>query len=590
MKKFLTFVLLITFSTVTYFAQGEQSGSWRTVFEKSGFVLTETYNQTIAYFKKLDSASAFAKLVEFGESPQGRKLYCLIVNKNGFFTPLQVRHTSSPVIMIQNGIHSGEIAGKDASMILLREILIEKKKINLIDNVTLLVIPIFNVDGHERRSPFNRINQNGPKEMGWRTTAQNFNLNRDYTKADTPEMRAWLKLYSRWLPDFFIDTHTTDGADYQYTITYGIDKHLTLFPKERKWIRKVFSPFIENFVRKRGFLISPYVGYVKGDFRNGIRDWIGSPRFSNCYATVQNRPGLLIETHMLKPFKDRVYSTKVLLEAVITLVNSHPRELLKMNAEADSFAIDRYFKKRKAYPVKFQLTDKCDSFLYRGKKPLMVYSSLVDAKIRKYSSENLNVKIPYYDYSKVADSVFLPSAYIIPYEYKNIATLMRLHGIKLYQAGRRLKAEMEVYKFKNVSFPSHPYEGRFSPSYNYDVLKDTVQISAKDFIVPTNQRTIGLIAWLLEPKFVDSFVKWGLFNPIFERKEYFEIYSMEPIAQRMFDSDSLLRKEYLRKVAEDSTFRKSVRARLNFFYEKSPYYDNHFNVYPVKRVLKWFSN
>ena len=209
---FFSFLVLLFITAVK--AQTKTPENWLTHFEKSNFLETAKYDETMSYFKKLADASLYAKMLSFGVSPQGRKLYCLVVSKDKAFIPVEAKKTGKPIILIENGIHSGEIEGKDASMILLREILITKVKENLIDNTILLVIPIFSVDAHERFGSYHRINQNGPTEMGWRTTAQNLNLNRDWTKADAPEMKAMLNLFSSWRPDFFIDTHTTDGADY----------------------------------------------------------------------------------------------------------------------------------------------------------------------------------------------------------------------------------------------------------------------------------------------------------------------------------------------------------------------------------------
>src|SRR5690606_39622609 len=214
---------------------------WTTKFERSDFLETARYNESINYFKQLADHSEYAELITFGVSPQGRDLKCIIVSKDKAFTPADAKKTGKPVILLINGIHSGEIEGKDASMILLREILITKEKDKMLDDVILLIVPIFNVDGHERAGKYNRINQNGPVEMGWRTTAQNLNLNRDWMKADAPEMKAMLKLFSAWLPDFFIDSHTTDGADYQYTITYSIETEQDVYEGTSEFNKKYIS-------------------------------------------------------------------------------------------------------------------------------------------------------------------------------------------------------------------------------------------------------------------------------------------------------------------------------------------------------------
>ncbi len=559
-----------------------QSG-FETLFEKSGYVSTDNYNSTMSYFQKLSDSSEYAQMIEFGISPQGRKLYYLIADKEkNFNVEPDIANRVKPVIMIQNGIHAGEIEGKDASMLLMREILITKEKFNLLDKVKIVVVPIFNVDGHERRSQYNRINQNGPKEMGWRTTAQNLNLNRDYTKADAPEMKALLRLFKRFNPDIFIDTHTTDGADYQYTITYGIDTHLMRSENQKKWIENELEPFIEREVANSGFLISPYVSYVKGDFRNGIKDWISSPRFSHGYAALRNRIGILIETHMLKPYRERVFSTKSLLGSILRKANSDAELIVADSKEADELASNYY--KRDYFPIKLQISERSDSFLYRGKIPYLDSSLVTGGAIKKYTNEPLNKVVPYYHYSNTMDSVLIPKAYIIPAEYSQIIDLLNLHGIKAKRLSRQIVSPVIRTKFSGIKFPRQSFEGRFMPRYNFTEFEDSVVLREGDFVVETAQPLLGLIIYLFEPDSPDSFLKWGFFNAVFERKEYFEMYSMEPIAEEMYENSPPFRREYDKRLKEDKEFASNPRQRLNFFFERSKYFDSHLNVYPIMKL------
>ncbi|NWG27593.1 MAG: hypothetical protein HXY48_03550, partial [Ignavibacteriaceae bacterium] len=325
MLKLLSTILILL--SVNLILAQEEANDWKTVFEKSGFVSTASYEQTMNYFQNLTDNSEFAELLTFGISPQRRELkYLLLTNESKtdreMSAQLGVRELFKPTILIINGIHSGEIEGKDASMILLREILITKQKEYLLDSINIIVVPIFSVDGHERKSKYNRINQNGPEEMGWRTTAQNLNLNRDWMKADAPEMQAMLKLVNRYIPDFVIDTHTTNGADYQYTVTYSVEWSKNIYKLTGDWLGNEFAPYLEKEVEEKGFLIFPYV-YLKNWDKGpdeGLIYWPSSPRFSSGYFALQNRPMLLVETHMLKPYKERVYSTKAVLETTLEFV------------------------------------------------------------------------------------------------------------------------------------------------------------------------------------------------------------------------------------------------------------------------------
>ncbi len=580
----LLFIITLVFPSKILFSQSSNSNKWTTEFERSGYLVTETYAQTVEYFNKLADASPYAKMITFGVSPQGRKLYCLVVSKDKTFTPESAKKNGKPVILIENGIHSGEIEGKDASMLLLREILITKGKENLIDNCALLIVPIFNVDGHERFGKYNRINQNGPENMGWRTTAQNLNLNRDWTKADAPEMQAMLKLFSDWLPDFFVDTHTTDGADYQYTITYAMEKFGNIYGGTSQWIKNDFIPFMERKVEDAGFLIAPYLSFRDHDVSKGIVDWAATPRFSQGYAAIQNRPGLLVETHMLKPYKDRVFSTKALLNSVIEYVNMHPRQLIDLNKKADENSIDSLAKGKQYLALSFRTTDVSKNFLFKGIKYNIDSSEISGGEKITYTGEKFEKEVPYYEDIEVRDSVLLPKEYLIPREWENIIERMKLHGIKVDVLSKAKKFIVTKYKFTSVEFVKVPYEGRQTINCDYDEYKDTVLVPAGTFIVKTNQRTARVIGNLLEPKGGDSFLRWGFFNTIFERTEYFESYVMEKVAAKMIKDSPELQKKFEEKLKSDPEFAKSPRSRLNFFYERSPYYDKEYKVYPVMRV------
>ena len=579
-------LLIVVILFITQVLYPQQNEKWITYFEKSNFKGTPDYAKSMEYFQKLSEFSGFAKLETFGISPQGRELKVLIVSKDKKFTPVKFSDREKPVVLIVNGIHSGEIEGKDASMLLLREILVTKEKENLLDSLNLLVVPIFNVDGHERKSKYNRINQNGPEEMGWRTTAQNLNLNRDWLKADAPEMQAMLKLYAKWLPDFLIDTHTTDGADYQYTITYAVEKFANIDNGLAKMLKEKFMPFVDNKVREKGFLIHQYIGrreYAKG-LDGGITDWAATPRFSQGYAAVQNRPGLLIETHMIKPYKDRVYSTKALLEATLGFVNSNSSLLLNLNRNADKNSIRKYALKKDYLPVKFKTDDSYVLSDFKGYDYYWDTSFVSGTKKLVYTKNKKDLKLKFYNNVITTDSVKLPNVYLIPKEWNKLVKIMKLHGIFVVESVGDSVQEVTRYRFKNVNFAQFPYEGRQTVDFDYDTYQEKLTVPAGTFYVPTNQRTVKVIANFLEPKSDDSFVRWGFLNTTFERKEYFENYVMEKLAAEMLAANPELKKEFETKLKNDEDFRKSPQKRLNFFYERTPYFDNHYRVYPIMRI------
>jgi murein tripeptide amidase MpaA len=560
--------------------------NWQTKFEKSDSLETPKYKETMEYFHQFTENSDYAKMFSFGLSPQGRDLNCLIISKDKAFTPEEAKKTGKPVILIINGIHSGEIEGKDACMLLLRDILITKEKQNYLDKVIIMVVPIFSVDAHERWSKYNRINQNGPEEMGWRTTSQGLNLNRDWVKADAPEMQSMLKLFSTWLPDFFVDTHTTDGADYQYSLTYGMDTRNNIYSELADFNKNKFIPFLKSYAEKKGFLVAPYITFKtwQEGFESGLTEGVATPRYSNCYASAQNRPGLLVETHMLKPYKERVMATKAALEAVVEFCSANNNELLRLNKRADENMINEYAVQKHFLPVSYELTDKTVLENIKGKAYTKTLSDISGGTKITYYNRDTTFDVPVYRDAYVTDSVQAPAYYLIPQEWKLLVDRLALHGIKYSRLDKDETHEVTRYRFLNVKYDDHSTEGRQRVSFDVESYKETTLVPAGTYKIETAQRSVALILHMLEPKAGDSFVKWGFMNTIFETKEYFENYVMEKIAVDMLKNNPALKTEFESKLASDEAFKNNPDARLLFFYQRSPYFDKQYRVYPIMRV------
>jgi hypothetical protein len=558
---------------------------WITPFEFSNHRESPRYTETMAYFNKLAAASPHAKMFSFGVSPQGRDLNYLVVSNGNEFQPQQAHSSWKTIVLIQNGIHAGEIDGKDASMLLLREILVTKEKQHLLDKLILLVVPILNVDGHERISPANRPNQNGPKEMGWRTTSHNLNLNRDYMKADAPEMRALLRLYSSWLPDFLIDNHTTDGADYQYHLTYAIERHQNIDAALSRWGRDSLMPAILTDIEEEGFLAAPYIDVEGNDLQKGITIDATLPRYSTGYAAVQNRLSLLVETHSLKPFEERVYATKAINEATLQYISTNGSTLKKLNREADELAVQVFCKEQQPLPIEIACTAETTSFRFKGFESFQEVSPISGSKVVRYTTTPVEFTIPLFDRAEVLKSVVVPSAYCIPEQFSSVIERLLVHGIEVETLHSEHKCVVERYRFKDVRLAPRPYEGRQLVNCTVGSYDESVVLAHGTFIVPTAQRTVRVIANLLEPDSPDSFVRWGFFNAFFERKEYAEPYIMEPIAREMMQKDHRLREEFYKRLDEDEPFRDDPDARLEFFYRRSPYFDVAEMVYPIMRII-----
>lgn len=560
------------------------SNEWFTLFEKSNQQRSPAYQETISYFKKFVDQTPYVKMFTIGISPQGREIICLIVAGKEEFTPEKAKKSGKAIVLIQNGIHSGEIEGKDACMLLLRDMLVTKEKFHLLKNTILLIIPVFNADGHERVSPFNRPNQNGPLMMGWRTTSQNLNLNRDYMKADAFEMKAWLKLFSNWLPDFMIDNHTTNGADYQYHITYGLERQANISPFLSEWIKKKYLPDIVKKTEKDGFLTAPYIEFKDEKPINGIIDYPMLPRFSTGYCAVQNRICLLVETHSLKPFNNRVFSTLSIMHHTIDFVNRNFRELIALNKKADHHTVNYYYNKGKVLPVDFEDTGEYENFSFKGFESYEEESEITGNKVLRYSDKPGVFDVQLFNKTRIKYAVSIPKAYLIPKEFSYLIEIMKLHGIKCDVLSSSMKMSVDRYKFVNDQFAAQPYEGKQQVTFDVIPFTEIIKIPQGTFVVRTNQRTLRVIANLLEPMAPDSFVRWGFFNSFFERKEYAEPYVMEPIAKQMLKDNSKLREEFKAKLDSDESFRNNPLERLDFFYRSSPYFDKAEKVYPIMRV------
>jgi len=564
--------------------QQKFSNEWLTLFEKSNQQKSPSYQETISYFKKFEDKTPYARMFTIGVSPQGREIKCLVVARNGEFTPNEAKKSGKAIVLIQNGIHAGEIEGKDACMLLLRDILITKEKFNLLKNVVLLIIPVFNVDGHERLSPFNRPNQNGPLLMGWRTTAHNLNLNRDYMKADSPEMKAWLKLFSDWLPDFAIDNHTTNGADYQYHVTYGLERQANISEYLSGWIKGKYLPHIIKKVEKDGFLTTRYIEFKSEKLTDGLIDYPMLPRFSTGYCAVQNRICLLVETHSLKPFNNRVFSTLSIMNHTLEFINQNSKELISLNKKADNHTVNYHYNKGKVLPVDFEDTGGFENFAFKGFESYEEESAITGNKVVRYSDKPIVFDVPLYNKTRIKFAVNVPKTYLIPKEFSQLVDIMSLHGIKhgVLESSKHLL--VEKYQFTNDQFMPRPYEGRQQALFNLIPFYEKVKVDKGTFIIPTNQRTLRVIVNLLEPMAPDSFARWGFFNSFFERKEYAEAYVMEPIAKQMLKDNSKLREEFNTKLDSGENFRNDPLERLDFFYRNSPYFDKTEKVYPIMRV------
>ncbi len=580
---------LLSFALWFLAASGAHAVDWTTPAEAAQFRTTPDYADTLGYLQRLQRAAPGVIRVEtFGTTPQGRPMTVVVASSDGTFDPAAARAAHKPVVLVQAGIHPGEIEGKDAGLMLLRDIAVTGKYPHLLDHVVLVYIPVFSVDGHENSSPYHRINQNGPERMGFRGQSQYLNLNRDYVKAEAPEMRAWLKLWQRWLPDLLVDIHTTDGADYQYDLTWYTEDPHKLPSQVAGWLRHTMIDQVLPAYERRGHLASIYLDFKDGaDPRQGIANFGSGPRFSTGYAALQNRPALLVETHMLKTYANRVHASYDIVQAMLQAVNAHPAALLAANRQADAAVVARAAQAGVQVPVSFKPDPTPTRFELKGYAYTVSHSDISGApwihydptRPVTYAIDNWNGLLP-------DVSLTPPTAYVIPAQWTVLIDKLDAHGI----AYRRLEQAQTVravgYQLDHPQWASTPFEGHLLlRDFTITSVPREVVLSAGSVVVALDQRSANVAINLLEPQAPDSLLRWGFLDAIFEQKEYAEPRVVEQLARDMLAKAPALQAAFAQKLESDPAFAANPGARLAFFFQRSPWYAvQAVGQYPVLRL------
>lgn len=560
-------------------AAGSAAGFMPTPWELDREV-TPRYAETVTWCQELATISPQVAYGTFGRSPQGRALPLVIWDRDGLTDPVACQKAGRLVLLIQGCIHAGETCGKDAGMTLVRDLAEGGGPAG----VTVLLIPIFNVDGHERFGPYNRINQNGPREMGWRTTAQNLDLNRDHLKADSPEMQAWLRLWDAWQPHFLVDIHATNGADYQYPITYGLELRGNLDPGLTAWLRGYLGA-VSPPLAAAGYPLAPYVVFRQWhDPRSGMQSWVADPRFSHGYAAVRNRPGLLVEAHMLKPYPLRVEATRALLDQTLAYLAEQADTLRALTAAADRHAASPAFR-AEPFPLAWRLSDESEPLTFLGVAHEQQTSALSGGEYFVYHADRPEVfSVPYFDRPVPSVSARLPEAYLIPPQWQEVIARLALHGVRLERLRDEVALAGQTWRFVDPRWEERPVQGRHPVAFDLEPVTSTVVLPAGTVVVDLAQPAARLIAHALEPEGPDSLARWGFFTAVMTRVEYVESHVIERLMQEMVEADPDLLTELEERKAADPLFAASPRAIRNWFYERTPYHDQQAFLYPVLRL------
>lgn len=539
--------------------------------EKSDLTSSPSYADTMTYVRQLAAESPLLTVEVFGRTPQGREMIAVVARK-----PSSVK---KPVLLIQAGIHSGEIDGKDAGLMLLRDIVFRGKD-SLLDKADLVFVPIFNIDGHERASRFNRPNQRGPIVQGWRTTSQNYNLNREYLKADAPEMQAMIGLIRKYDPALYLDLHVTDGTDHQYDVAFafaGWDGLYASSPSIGLWLDKSFRPSVSAALTKAGHTPGYYVSAL--DNKNplkGISHDADTPRFSTGYGDHARIPTVLVETHSLKPHRQRVLGTYVLIEQALKLVGS---DTAKLQA---AIAADR-----SARPTSVTLTWKplekpIKTISFLGITHENYYSAISGAQEVRWLGKPVTQQMPVYGVEAERVSK-LPLAWWVPANASDVISRMKLHGVQMQTITEPRSIRLDMVRLIKPKL-GNAIEGRVPLSaqeYRHETRLEIMP--AGSVRVPSDQPLALLAAAMLEAESPDSFLAWNFFPGMLQRTEYIEGYVIEPMAAAMLARDPALKVAFEERLAADKAFAADPTARLQWFYERSPYYDQRYLLYPVGR-------
>ena len=580
MRLFLfSLILILIISCET--AIDKQTTTFKTVFENSKGLETATYNEVIDFYLKLAKNYPEINVQTIGNTDSGHPLHLVTFNPDGDFN-FQKLAGRKTVILINNGIHPGESDGIDATMLLFRDL--AAKKIETPINSVIVTIPVYNVGGMLNRNQYTRANQNGPESYGFRGNARNFDLNRDFIKADTKNAQTFAKIFHLVKPDIFIDNHVSNGADYQYILTHLFTQHNKLGSELGDYLHSEMMPKLESQLQKANWEITPYVNVFNRPPETGFAQFMDYPRYSTGYTTLWNTLGMMVETHMLKPYKQRVEGTYELMRQMIALAEEDYEKIktLRKKAEESATTIDKYH-------LNWQIdTTKTTTLTFKGYEVDTIQSEVTGLPRLKYDRNRPFEKDTYYNnYYIPTDTIKVPEAYIIKKEWQNVISRLNLNDIVFFELENDTVLQVESYKINDYDTRNNAYEGHY-PHYGTTVTKniEKVEFNKGDIIVPTNQTGIRYLMETLEPQGPDSFFNWNFFDTILQQKEGFSPYVFEDIAHQLLTENNELRDSFLLKKKHDEQFSKNWYAQLDWIYKHSPYYEKAHLQYPIYRIAK----
>ena len=538
------------------------------------------YAEAIDYYEQLAQYSPLVTISAVGATDSGYPLHEVVVSSKGHSTPQKSLAAGKAVLLINNAIHAGEPCGIDASMLLARDLITIYKY--LLDEVTVVIIPVYNIGGALQRGSYSRANQQGPREYGFRANAKNLDLNRDFIKADSKNAKAFYQIFHKWSPQILIDNHTSNGADYQYVMTLIPTQKDKLHPILSKHMQEKMLPELYQKMEGRDYEMTPYVYSMKATPDQGIAGFLDYGRYSSGYAALHHTIGLMPETHMLKPYKDRVWSTYHFGISMVQHAADHAASLILNQQRAR-----RESANQQEWPILWTLDrDRVDTILFRGYTAGYKESVVTGEPRLYYDQQQPYAKnIAHYNTYVPSLTVSSPVAYVVPQAYSDIVDLLRANGVQVEQLSADKTMEVETYRIIDYTSSPRPYEGHYlHREVELAAEGHTIQYRAGDYIIYTQQPSRRYIVETLEPQAADSYFNWNYFDGILMQKEHFSPYVWEDTATKLLEEDEDLASKFAQKKQEDEAFASDPRQQLQYLYEHSKYYESTYNRYPVGRL------
>lgn len=577
---FLLILLAFCFSSCdfsNYILQSEYD--FTTTFEKSEGKQTATYPEVIEYYQDLSSVYSTVKVEEMGETDSGLPLHLAIFSANGSFDLESLRKDHS-ILFINNGIHPGESDGIDATMMLFRDL--AQDSIHVPEKTVIVTIPVYNIGGALKRNSSTRTNQNGPESYGFRGNAKNYDLNRDFIKADTKNTRSFYEIFHYVNPDVFIDTHVSNGADYQYTLTHLFTQHDKLGGDLGKYLHQDLMPGLKEALEEKDWDITPYVNVFNEVPEKGFTQFMDHPRYSTGYAALWNTLGMMVETHMLKPYEQRVWGTYELLRSMIDLTDEDSEYIRKLRAAANES-----YRRKTSFEFNYVPdSSKITKIQFKGYEGEMVPSEVTGAERLRYNREAPFTKeVDYYNNFVATGKVEIPKAYILPQAWWEVRELLELNGVEMTAFEKDTVIAAQVYRIEDFKTSSSAYEGHYLHSdTRVSASMKKVIIRKGDLLISTDQPAIRYLLETLEPEAVDSFFNWNFFDSILQQKEHFSPYVFEDVALRLLEENPDLEDAFEARKDSLPEFRSSWYAQLDWIHKNSRHYEPTHMRYPVFRL------